>query len=328
MIENIIVGKVSYSQLNTFSKCQRKWFFNRTHSFQKNISFMFGSAYHEALNSLKNKGVFESISDGIKYLKDNEFLELLKKEYSNEFYSEEQIEELSISEFQKYEELLEVMVIRYRKFLDENRFNIYMSELEVNFIVDKNIRLQAFFDRILERDGRYYLCEDKSNRDVNLSNVPIDFQSGIYITIADKVLDIPIEGLIYTKNKKSIEKQPKILKSGLLSTDASQGCTYDDYMMVAEQIYGVDTIPEANLICAEYLLNKNPFFAFSIINKNNNQKKSIMNQIKIKGKELVRFQKMMVKNQNKTFNKCCANYSADCSNMCDYYEQCLKADKE
>lgn len=327
-LANVVVGKVSTSQLNSFGKCQRAWFFSRLNKFQTNINFTFGSAYHKSIESLKDNGLFQSIVNGITYLNENGFKELLAKEYETEFYSEEQIQELVAVDFQKWEEILESMVKRYKNFLDENGFKIHMSEIEVNYMINKEIRLQCFFDRILEKDGEYYLEESKSGRDVNLSHVPLDFQAGVYLTVADKILDIPIKGLIYTKNKKSVPNEPKVLKSGLLSTDKNQSTTYELYIEKANEIYGADTIPVEILECAEALFNKKGYFDYVFLTKNDKQKKSTLNQLNLRGKELVKAQKLLQKDEKKAFNKVCANYNRDCVSMCDYYEQCLNSDKE
>lgn len=324
-VSSVVVGKVSVSQLNTFSSCQRKWFFSRVNKFKTNINFMFGSAYHKSLEALKFKYLEDATLEGVLYLKGHGFIELLQSNYDAELYSKDEIIEMANNDFKEWQSLLENMVERYNKFLNDNGFKIHMSEIELNYVINKEIRLQCFIDRILEKDGKYYLEESKSGRDVNLSHVPIDFQAGVYVTIAEKVLDIPIEGLVYTKNKKSIPNAPKVLKSGALSTDKSQSTTYELYMGMAKSIYG-DNIPDEVLVCAEEILNKKGYFDYRFLTKNKEQKTAILNQLKLKGKELVKAQKILATNEKKAFSGCSANYNKDCIAMCDYYNDCMKAD--
>lgn len=152
------------------------------------------------------------------------------------------------------------MYARQMKMMIDKKINVLAHEIEFNIPIEGSDEVfRGFIDGIAEMNGDEYLLEFKTAKSIDVSHVAIDSQVTAYLWACRELGLCDPKGVIYIVNKKAMEKEPVILKSGKLSTAKSQGCDYDSYMKKAKEIYG-DNIPYAVEECANWIQsNPNPY---------------------------------------------------------------------
>lgn len=88
------------------------------------------------------------------------------------------------------------------------------------------------FDALVLRDGKYWLMEFKTTSQLpnNLDMLVIDDQAVAYQAATEKVLGLPIEGVIYTFLRKKNPTEPEQLKNGSFSQRANLVTTGEQYL--------------------------------------------------------------------------------------------------
>lgn len=344
------VGKISVSQLNNFDSCNRKWLLGKLLSFKGSPSFHFGLAYH---NGIQEYGESDSVESAIgvaldylfkervggklykEVLEEKSLLDLRKKGFSYKLkdmadFEIEGLKEKIEKQIEKDKVLLPQMVRRYVNFLTKNKFTICKSEMGFVVPLLKGLDVDFRVDRILEKEGRYFLSEDKTGRDTSIRHLDMDLQTTAYLALSEKVdFGVPIQpSLIYTKCSKNLEEEPRILKGGKLSTAKDQSCTAERYYQVACEM-GLENDDKV-LECFEHLSQRNKFFVSTLVEKTDEEKKNCLAQLKLRGKDLIRAQKFVNKNESDVI-KCLKNTpcrpSMDCFGFCSYYYECMNINK-
>ena len=230
----------SYSSLSVLCRCPRARIF-RTAMKGVNVSsdaLTFGKAYHECIETGDiNSGILELQKGGL----------------------------------EKDTDLLIEMYTRFLTFIKNQ--NIEILENEVEFTVNtEEGDFVGKIDAILSWNGEIYLGEFKTAKYITYDHVPIDSQITSYLWACDKIDKYHPKGLIWIANKKSVEKQPNILKNGHLSVAKNQGVSYSVYKKCADEIYGNDK-PKGVEEFIEWLKqNDNPMILMAVTNRTKKQK--------------------------------------------------------
>jgi PD-(D/E)XK nuclease superfamily len=96
------------------------------------------------------------------------------------------------------------------------------------------VTLAGIYDGVVQSldDGKYYLWEIKTTRSIaeRSKQLALDAQTDAYVNAAQRELNLPISGIIYTLIRKKIPEAPKELKNGLLSQAANQDTTAEYFL--------------------------------------------------------------------------------------------------
>ncbi|MGL5962299.1 MAG: PD-(D/E)XK nuclease family protein [Cetobacterium sp.] len=207
----------SFSSLSRLTGgCRRKALFamviGRLSS--KSDALIFGTAFHSALEHGLTKGIAELRKEGLR----------------------------------DQEELLTEMWKRQTAFMASQDIEILAHELEFKIdLPGLTEPFRGFIDGLAMWRGKPWLLEFKTARYIDVSHVPIDSQVTAYLWACRETGLAEPEGVLYFVNQKSLEKAPAVLASGQLSCAKNQGCTYDDYMNKAIEIYGDEIPPKVEL---------------------------------------------------------------------------------
>jgi hypothetical protein len=229
-----------------FKTCRRRW--NWSSRMRMNLEpaiphapFLTGRAVHYALE---------------RYYRD-------QVEYETAFAEFSQLNDVP-QESVKHVQLGYGMMRHYMRWAKRQRgrysdVNLQFIDMEHKFKVPvgprgKEIILAGMFDGIV-RDlttGELWLWEVKTCRSIDerMQTLPIDEQTSAYLLAATKLMKEPVIGVLYTFLKKSLPKEPTVLKNGNLSKALNDKITLDSYLNSIYAYHGSDT--PRSYIEAEY----------------------------------------------------------------------------
>ena len=136
--------------------------------------------------------------------------------------------------------LVQVLFEHYRlwqhhdaSWLSDGNFEFIANEQMVHLPLWRNryadVRLIMTFDGVVKdlTSGKYYLWEIKTTKSVvqRQKQLDLDLQADNYANGAQRILDVPISGIIYTLIRKKIPDFPKVLTNGFLSQSRDQDIT-------------------------------------------------------------------------------------------------------
>jgi CRISPR/Cas system-associated exonuclease Cas4 (RecB family) len=97
---------------------------------------------------------------------------------------------------------------------------------------------QGRIDLILEdmRDGLYWILDHKTAAQFGQTeHLELDAQCGSYVWGLKKMLNLDVQGIIYSESRKKVPKRPDVLKNGNLSKNKNQGTSYYAYLEAIEE---------------------------------------------------------------------------------------------
>ncbi len=101
------------------------------------------------------------------------------------------------------------------------------------------------------------VCEYKTAARIEDLHLPTDPQVNAYLWAASVIYDKPVLGVVYQQHLKDLPKEPRILKSGAISTDQKQATTHTQYREMLKSLYGsVQGAPPSAIETLNYLLTK------------------------------------------------------------------------
>lgn len=173
---------------------------------------------------------------------------------------EEGIRELRANHLHNKEELLIEMVKRFKRFIVEHGIEIIEHEVAFEITLEGNEEnpYVGYIDAVVKYNNEIYLAEFKTAGSISYHHVEVDSQLTSYLWACKKLDIYNPKGILWICNKKSMEKQPVILKGNKLSVAKNQGCSYRAYSEKAKEIYG-DDIPAGIQTFMDWLKeNDNP----------------------------------------------------------------------
>jgi len=261
--------KVSNSSLKREAQCRLKNYFasdnhknliKKTYTNQYNL--WFGSVLHLAMEELEGRDAFDgdirktiesiyfsfenpkgAMEDGSMNLNKLKKKELDPLDYLPEDAGEEDME-LIIGMIENYYDFLEDRKLKYEtvtlpngELATEVTFNIL---LPVETPDGRPVVYQGQIDRICKDDyGNIYLEDYKTRSRFTNQTLDLDPQIARYLAFSDYNFDIgEIRGLRYVQMMKKLPKEPRVLKSGKLSTAKNQRTTYSKMKKALEERYG------------------------------------------------------------------------------------------
>ena len=282
----------SYSSLSATRKCQRLRLFRSAMKgvFRTTEALAFGSAYHACIED-------SDLESGIKILKEHGM-------------------ENSVP-------LLTEMYGRFITFIARN--NIEILENEVSFMVEtEEGTFEGKIDAILKWNGEVYLGEFKTAKYISYDHVPIDAQITSYLWACDKLNIYNPKGLIWIANKKSMDKEPVVLKNGHLSVAKNQGVSYATYLAKATEVYGTELPPQVETFLEWLKVNDSPSIVMCVTNRSTSQKlyyENILSTLMREEKELMSTYKDL--GLVEALKMCSCLPDKMCMQTCQYKDICL-----
>jgi hypothetical protein len=145
--------------------------------------------------------------------------------------------------------------------------------------------------------GHYFLLEHKSiGRESPTKWLQIDDQVGSYAWAMQKMLDIPIKGVIYTRSYKRYPEPPKILRDGSISCDKRQQTTASLFVEAVESAHpfrpAAETIADDDKYLNYHQFLTNPevapkFVERHITTRNPNQIEDIGKRIAMEAQDML-----------------------------------------
>ncbi len=255
--------------------------------------------------------------------KPNELYHILVDEFMRK--NDYEPTELEINtQIQEMQALLPVMLHRYFNWFESNNFKWRMIEFSMEWL-EKEFYFTIKPDALIEDEhGLLWILENKTTTKISTDHLEVDPQITSYLTFFEKKTGQNVSGVLWNQNRKAIEKTPKILNNGKLSTDKNQSTSAKLYEQAIIEIYGsLDNAPDNILETLNHLMVKKDFLEYEFITKNEFQKENTFNYIKQKTLELNKYKKIFFEDGfEKTFKACCPSFTRNCKSMCSYYKEC------
>ncbi len=232
--------RISFSEANAFRKCRRSWDLGSRNrqgwqQIKVNTKLFLGTLVHECLDKFYSSG--KTIDMQVEFKKlFKESLVKIKNELKVDI-SQEDIQAFNEQEILGLE-MLKNYVIWSEKIDKEQIAEIVSTEkkIEVKLFKDLDHILVCRIDGIVkDKDGKYWILEHKTAKSVD-TNLALNEQPVLYCYLAEKILGVKIEGILYNTLLKSYPEAPNVLKNGTLSKSKSQNTTWELYQQKIKEL--------------------------------------------------------------------------------------------
>jgi hypothetical protein len=251
MAELIVRG----SEYQSFLNCRKQWLYQWVEGIEAkrpDAKLFFGTAFHKWLENYYNSGCNKLQAD----------LE------TSVWFNEQDTKDMDQVAIDDMMSLMRGVAEHYHNTYGETDKNFKVIETEMEFLVklDEDLFMTGTIDLVYEVDGKIRFMDHKTVSSINMyeEKAVMDRQISRYWwalkmiaagigRVKDKENDVwatsqalkdkTIDGFDYNLIAKDFPKEPKVLKSGKLSTDKSQKTTANKYF---------DKIIELGLIIKDY----------------------------------------------------------------------------
>jgi hypothetical protein len=244
MAELIVRG----SEYQSFLNCRKQWFYQWVEGIEAkrpDAKLFFGTAFHKWLENYYNNGCNKVLAD------------LETSIWINEQDTKD-MDQVAIDDMMS---LMRGVAEHYHNTYGETDKNFKVIETEMEFIVklDEDLFMTGTIDLVYEVDGKIRFMDHKTVSSISMyeEKAVMDRQisrywwalkmiaagigrvkekgTGLWRKHPD-LLDKTIDGFDYNLIAKDFPKEPKVLKSGKLSTDKSQKTTYSLYLAKLKEL--------------------------------------------------------------------------------------------
>lgn len=199
-------------------------------------------------------------------------------------------------------------------------------QLEVHGYVDLGVKHRGLrvvygftIDRLVIDDaGQLFVGEYKSAKDFRIFHYDTDEQCTAYCWAANRLYNRPVSGVLYYQFKKQVATLPKILSTGLVSSDPRQATSSALYRKRLLDIYGdLKLAPAKNIKCLNELTVKESedsdrFIRRECIERNQSQIDRFEERVMLELEDILNDDLPLYPNQNK-----------DCSWSCPLQHACI-----
>jgi hypothetical protein len=250
-MEMIIRG----SEYSDFLNCRKKWLYSWYEGIEAkrpDAKLFFGTAFHKWLENYYNSGCNKLQAD----------LE------TSVWFNEQDTKDMDQVAIDDMMALMRGVAEHYHNTYGETDKNFKVIETEMEFLVklDEDLFMTGTIDLVYEVDGKIRFMDHKTVSSISMYEEKAvmdrqisrywwalkmiaagigrvkDKENDVWVT-SQALKDKTIDGFDYNLIAKDFPKEPKVLKSGKLSTDKSQKTTADKYF---------DKIIELGLIIKDY----------------------------------------------------------------------------
>lgn len=330
-LEPLNVRAVSVSQGKSFLGCQRKWALERTYGFTgTKVYFAVGKGVHKGLEvySRSNKNLKLSlltaktqlVADTENYLSEYPMIEAMLTGYIDF--------DAKLKDYEIIDTEIEFEVLLNEGEVSETEGDITPAKAK-GFIDFVAVTLRDLADtegKVIPK-GTIIAGEYKTAKSAGNIDYDTDPQATLYLFALSQLLGKPVNYIVYNTLYKKVPKEPKILKSGDVST-AAVVTTQEIYGSKLIAVYGsIEAAPEkCQSLYANLAASSSSFFDRQYIFRSDYEKEELAvrfagltNQINDAYKKLGN-----VKEQTDLhFGHCIPNPTKDCKTMCSVKDMCL-----
>jgi hypothetical protein len=238
MAELIVRG----SEYQSFLNCRKQWYYQWVEGIEAkrpDAKLFFGTAFHKWLENYYNSCCNKLLAD------------LETSTWINEQDTKD-MDQIAIDDMMS---LMRGVAEHYHNTYGETDKNFKVIETEMEFLVklDEDLFMTGTIDLVYEVDGKIRFMDHKTVSSISMYEEKAvmdrqisrywwalkmiaagigrvkDKENDVWIT-SQALKDKTIDGFDYNLIAKDFPKEPKVLKSGKLSTDKSQKTTYDKYI--------------------------------------------------------------------------------------------------
>jgi hypothetical protein len=244
MAELIVRG----SEYQSFLNCRKQWFYQWVEGIEAkkpDAKLFFGTAFHKWLENYYNSGCNKLQAD------------LETSVWMNEQDTKD-MDQVAIDDMMS---LMRGVAEHYHNTygVSDSNFNVIATEMEFLVKLDEDLFITGTIDLVYEVDGKIRFMDHKTVSSISMyeEKAVMDRQisrywwalkmiaagigrvkekgTGLWRKHPD-LLDKTIDGFDYNLIAKDFPKEPKVLKSGKLSTDKSQKTTFDLYLAKLKEL--------------------------------------------------------------------------------------------
>lgn len=320
---------ISISSLKTFTSCRRKFkwsssLYDNLEPNEPSLPFFIGSVIHSALEIFYGYNV--SLKTATKQACKIEILRARAKGANWGIFEQilHEQEQLSHKVLQHYDLWINGKAHSFHP-LEDGKLTFLAVETAFNVPIytpngkkSSYISLVGRFDGIvLLNDGTYWLWENKTSSRIHdlINSLDNDLQATGYIYAIQELTGLKISGVIYNILLKKEPATPRILKSGMLSTNKNISSTFEAYLQDVKAHHPTysnsDILKEYSNILTE-LNHDNKFFKRITIHRTQEQIEAFKKYIYDVGLEMVRPSTIMYPSFE--YNAC---------KWCKYKDACL-----
>lgn len=205
-----------------------------------------------------------------------------------------------------------------------------IPQVEVNALVDVPIK-SPFYDRVLyavtldrvieDDDGWLWIVDYKTAKRIQTQFFQTDPQISAYMWIAQQLYDRPVRGFIYQQHRKDVPEIPRLLASGVFSTDRRQNTTHRHYRRSLIRQYGsVERAPLANVDFLNWLNEQEDETRDRFVQRNRIYRNQY--QIEAEGAKLMLELEDMLNLDLPLY----PNPTRECGHMCSFNSACIGMD--
>jgi hypothetical protein len=245
MAELIVRG----SEYQSFLNCRKQWYFQWYEGIEAkrpDAKLFFGTAFHKWLENYYNSGCNKLLAD------------LETSTWINEQDTKD-MDQIAIDDMMS---LMRGVAEHYHNTYGETDKNFKVIETEMEFLVklDEDLFMTGTIDLVYEVDGKIRFMDHKTVSSISMYEEKAvmdrqisrywwalkmiaagigrvkDKENDVWIT-SQALKDKTIDGFDYNLIAKDFPKEPKVLKSGKLSTDKSQKTTFDLYVKKLQELH-------------------------------------------------------------------------------------------
>jgi hypothetical protein len=319
------------SEYQDFLTCRKKWYYSwikRIKPKRPDNKLFFGEAFHKWLEFYYQNGC-----------DDNAALQKL-----TEWIQQQDTSGMDDVEINEMIDLLHGTTQHYHRTYGENDKKWKVLGTEVEFIVklDEGLFYTGTIDLVIEEDGKIKFFDhktvssiqmyvEKSVMDRQLSRYwwalkmiaagigRVKNEEGLWVRWQE-IEGREIEGCVYNLIAKDYPREPKILKSGKISTDKSQKTTYDLYL---QTIHALGQNPDDYKEMLDYLKEKpDPFLRRVNVLRTEQELEAAMWEFAYTSADMHDVLVAMSRHPETIETLTYRNIGHHCMNMCEYRPLC------
>jgi hypothetical protein len=330
-MEMIIRG----SEYADFLNCRKKWLYSWIEGIEAkrpDAKLFFGTAFHKWLENYYNSGCNKLLAD------------LETSTWINEQDTKD-MDQIAIDDMMS---LMRGVAEHYHIMYGDTdkKFKIIATEMEFLVKLDEDLFMTGTIDLVYEVDGKIRFMDHKTVSSISMYEEKAvmdrqisrywwalkmiaagigrvkDKENGVWVT-SQALKDKTIDGFDYNLIAKDFPKEPKVLKSGKLSTDKSQKTTFNKYLA---KLYELQLNSDDYQEILDYLRTKpNQFHSRVDVKRSDAELESAAWEFSYTSGDIHDVKMMITENPQSIEPLTYRNITNNCMHMCQFKSLCQTA---
>jgi hypothetical protein len=331
MAELIVRG----SEYQSFLNCRKQWYYQWVEGIEAkkpDAKLFFGTAFHKWLENYYNSGCNKLLAD------------LETSTWINEQDTKD-MDQIAIDDMMV---LMRGVAEHYHNTYGASDSNFKVIATEMEFIVklDEDLFMTGTIDLVYEVDGKIRFMDHKTVSSISMYEEKAvmdrqisrywwalkmiaagigrvkDKENNVWVT-SQALKDKTIDGFDYNLIAKDFPKEPKVLKSGKLSTDKSQKTTFNKYLA---KLYELQLNSDEYQEILDYLRTKpNQFHSRVDVKRSDTELESAAWEFSYTSGDIHDVKMMITENPQSIEPLTYRNITNNCMHMCQFKSLCQTA---